>query len=78
MKVDAANFNFGIEFFFCVNFQSNDQFNKSSVVFKPKSAASLSGAALFIICGFKTPSSVRWLHCKPTQNAHVLPCMLRF
>jgi len=28
--------------------------------------------------GFKTPSKARWLRCRPPQNAHILPCMLRF
>ena len=27
---------------------------------------------------FKTPSEARWLCCRPSQNAHILPCMLRF
>ena len=28
--------------------------------------------------GFKTPSNVPWLRYEPLQNAHILPCMLRF
>jgi hypothetical protein len=28
--------------------------------------------------GFKTPSNVRWLCCRPLQNAPILQCMLRF
>jgi hypothetical protein len=27
---------------------------------------------------FKTPSNVRMLRCNPTQNTHILSCMLRF
>jgi hypothetical protein len=28
--------------------------------------------------GCKTPSKAQWLRCKLLQNAHILPCMLRF
>jgi hypothetical protein len=24
------------------------------------------------------PSKAQWLRCRPLQNAHILPCMLRF
>ena len=53
--------------------------HKTPPSFAEKMGALISSIAINLPrSGFKTPSNVPWLRYEPLQNAHILPCMLRF